>query len=125
MRQVAFVLSSCLCSRGSTGWMSFIVSVAATLDHPGTEYRRRASASRVSVGAICKCWPAVCHLQVAAPLTSLAALPQLILVDVRGVHDEQSPYWGAAKCETMRHLAALSKALRRRRPGARVAMDLQ
>ena len=64
-------------------------------------------------------------MQVASPLTSLTALPQLRFVDMRGVHDEQSPYWGAAKCETMRHLAALSKALRRRRSGARVAMDLQ
>ena len=68
---------------------------------------------------------AACPLQVATPLTSLTALPQLRFVDMRGVHAEQSPYWGAAKCETMRHLAALSKALRRRRPGARVVMDLQ
>ena len=67
----------------------------------------------------------VVFLQVASPLTSLTALPQLRFVDMRGVHDEQSPYWGAAKCETMRHLATLSKALRRRRPGARVVMDLQ
>ena len=71
--------------------------------------------------------PACCvpPSQVAAPLTSLTALPQLMFVDMRGVHDEQCPYWSAAKCETMRHLAALSKTLRRRRPGARIAIDLQ
>ena len=63
--------------------------------------------------------------QAASPLTSLSCLPHLRFVDMRGVHDEQSPYWSATKCETMRHLATLSKALRRRRPGARVAMDLQ
>lgn len=63
-------------------------------------------------------------LVVQAPLHDLVALPRLELVDMRGTHVEDYPYWTEAKCTTMRHIAALTKALRRKRPAARVLMDV-
>ena len=62
--------------------------------------------------------------QVPAPLTDLAALPHLEFVDLRGTHVEELSYWTEAKCTTMRHVAAFSRKLRRRRPGVRVLIDV-
>ena len=59
-------------------------------------------------------------MQVPAPLHELAALPRLEFVDLRGTHVEELSYWTEAKCTTMRHVAAFTRKLRRRRPAARV-----
>lgn len=56
-------------------------------------------------------------LQIAAPLTPmLTTLPRLRLVDMRAIHEERDNCWSDAKCKTMSHVAALAKAMKRRRP---------
>ena len=63
--------------------------------------------------------------QVKQPLNVLAGLPELCMVDFRGIHDEPSMgYWSEAKCATMRHVSALAKALKRRRHGTKVHVDV-
>ena len=64
-------------------------------------------------------------LQVKQPLNVLSGLPELCMVDFRGIHDEPNMgYWSEAKCATMRHVAALAKALKRRRYGTKVHVDV-
>ena len=61
-----------------------------------------------------------CLTQVAAPLHWLARLQMVRVVDLRGVHNDGQAYWSEAKCRTMRHIADLAKALKRRNKHARV-----
>ncbi|GFR42377.1 hypothetical protein Agub_g3061 [Astrephomene gubernaculifera] len=67
-------------------------------------------------------------LHIRSPLTSLAALPSLRLLDFRCVHvspDEPAGYWCEAKCTTMQHLTRLARALKRRRhPQPRLLLDV-
>ncbi|KXZ44866.1 hypothetical protein GPECTOR_61g819 [Gonium pectorale] len=64
-------------------------------------------------------------LHILAPLTGLAALPHLRLLDFRAVHvTADESYWGEAKCATMQHLAKLARALKRRCPQPRLLMDV-
>lgn len=60
-------------------------------------------------------------LTVPQPLTWMSTLSRLTLLDMRGVHEEGGPTWSDAKCETMKHLAALSKRVQRR--GGKVLLD--
>ena len=64
-------------------------------------------------------------LQVKQPLTVLAALPELCMVDFRGIHDDcpNLGYWTEDKCTTMRHISTLAKALKRRRFPTKVHVD--
>lgn len=61
-----------------------------------------------------------CLAQVAAPLHWLARLGMVRVVDLRGVHNDGAAYWPEAKCRTMRHIADLARALKRRNKHARV-----
>ena len=65
--------------------------------------------------------------QIQAPLTPLLKLPRLQLVDLRGVHDNNAhlSYWDADKCTAMSHLAALSKALKKRPAAGKLLMDVE
>jgi hypothetical protein len=64
-------------------------------------------------------------LQVRRPLAMLTGLPQLATVDLRSIHDDRNiGYWSDAKCASMRHLSALTKALKRRPYPTRVLMDV-
>jgi hypothetical protein len=70
------------------------------------------------------------YLEARQPLTPLLALKRLRWLDLRAVHVEHgaptrgSEYWSQAKCVTMQHLAALAKAVRRRRGPLRHAKIL-
>mmetsp|Transcript_25479 Transcript_25479/g.71256 ORF Transcript_25479/g.71256 Transcript_25479/m.71256 type:complete len:465 (+) Transcript_25479:431-1825(+) len=58
--------------------------------------------------------------------TALMHLPNLAVVDMRGVHVETDiSYWSEAKCTSMRHVVALSKHLRRRPFPTHVLMDCE
>ena len=64
-------------------------------------------------------------VQVKQPLAMLASLPQLCMVDLRGIHDEPNMgYWSEEKCTTMRHITTLMKALKRRRFSTKVHFDV-
>ena len=64
-------------------------------------------------------------VQVKQPLTLLAALPELCMVDFRGIHDDcpNMGYWTEDKCTTMRHISTLAKTLKRRRFPTKVHVD--
>ncbi|KAG2447702.1 hypothetical protein HYH02_007162 [Chlamydomonas schloesseri] len=65
------------------------------------------------------------ELHIRAPLTGLAALPHLALLDFRHVHVvDKTPYWPEEKCVTMQHLTKLVNVLKRRQPQPRVLLDL-
>jgi hypothetical protein len=64
-----------------------------------------------------------CHLQVTRPLTMLASLPHLRLVDLRQIHIEEDACWSEAKCASMLHVVTLSRALKRRQPPGVVRVD--
>ena len=65
------------------------------------------------------------HAQVRRPLSMLTSLPWLANVDLRGIHEENSiGYWSEAKCASMRHASALTKALKRRPYPTRVLVDV-
>lgn len=64
-------------------------------------------------------------LHIRAPLTGLAALPHLVLLDFRHVHVvEKTAYWPEAKCVTMQHLTKLVNVLKRRQPQPRVLLEM-
>ena len=63
--------------------------------------------------------------QVRRPLGMLSGLPALANVDLRGIHEEGGiGYWSEAKCASMRHVSALTKALKRRPYATRVLVDV-
>lgn len=59
-------------------------------------------------------WPPI--LQITGPLTLLAGLPRLRLVDLRAIHAEQEACWSETKCASMAHVMSLTKSLKRRQP---------
>ena len=64
-------------------------------------------------------------VQVKQPLNMLTSLPELCMVDFRGIHDEPNMgYWTEEKCSTMRHISTLTKALKRRRFSTKVHIDV-
>lgn len=67
------------------------------------------------------------HLQVTKPLTMLATLPNLRLVDLRQIHIEEDGggCWSEAKCASMLHVVTLSRSLKRRQPPGVVRVDAQ
>ncbi len=63
--------------------------------------------------------------QVPTPLTSLLAMPNLRVVDLRGVHETSNiGFWPEAKCVTMSNITALTKALKRRAYPTKVLVDV-
>lgn len=57
----------------------------------------------------------------------LQRLPILELVDLRGVHspaESSHSYWDKTKCESMSHMASLSKTLKKKQPAGKVLLDL-
>ncbi|EFJ53315.1 hypothetical protein VOLCADRAFT_102916 [Volvox carteri f. nagariensis] len=65
------------------------------------------------------------YLQLRTPLSGLAALPHIRLLDFRSVHvGKDKSYWCEAKCTTMHHLSKLAKALKRRSPQPRLLIDI-
>eukprot|EP00798_Chlamydomonas_sp_ICE-L_P005104 gene5104-34904_t len=64
-------------------------------------------------------------LQLETPLTAiLSSMPHVAVLDFRAVHKEKGfSYWSDAKCTTMKHLAAASKLLKRRKYPHRVIVD--
>ncbi|CAL8465073.1 g4608 [Coccomyxa elongata] len=64
-------------------------------------------------------------LQVPTPLASLLTMPNLRVVDLRGVHETSSiGFWPEAKCVTMSNITALTKALKRRPYPTKVLVDV-
>lgn len=65
-------------------------------------------------------------MHIRAPLTPLAALSRLKLLDFRGVHVDKpaASYWTDEKCTTMEYLSKLSKALKRKNPQHRLFFDV-
>lgn len=64
-------------------------------------------------------------VQVTAPLAVFQAMPSIKLMDFRGVHEDPPDvgYWTDSKCNTMRHLANLTKKMKQRPYGCKVLMD--
>ena len=64
-------------------------------------------------------------VQVTAPLAVFQAMPSIKLMDFRGVHEDPPDvgYWTEGKCNTMRHLANLTKKMKQRPYGCKVLMD--
>ncbi len=63
--------------------------------------------------------------QVPTPLTCLLSLPALKVVDLRGVHETSNiGFWPEAKCVTMSHITALTKALKRRAYPTKVLVEV-
>ena len=80
------------------------------------------------VPLLCMPCPAPCagnlFMEVAQPLTQLAAFSQLRWLDMRSVHmEDETKYWSPAKCATMQHVSALAKSLRRKNRHIRVLHD--
>ena len=62
--------------------------------------------------------------QVTSPLSGLSRLPELQIVDLRGIHAEVGlSYWSEKKCASMRHLTTFAKALKRRNRPGKIFMD--
>lgn len=64
-------------------------------------------------------------LQATSPLTVFQALPNIRLVDLRGVHEDppDQGYWSEGRCNTMRHIANLTKKMKQRSYGCKILMD--
>jgi hypothetical protein len=63
-------------------------------------------------------------LQVLQPLTWMGKLPNMQLVDFRGIHDEAGVgYWTESKCTTMRYISAAAKQLKRRCASVKLLVD--